>query len=298
MALTARSAVVALLSGTMMQLQPPAIRLIVHADDVGMALSVNRAVFAALERGTVSSMSVMVPGPAFDDAVARILAHPGVDVGVHLTLTSEWAGVRWGPVLPREQVPSLVDASGKFRQVWDPIQVKPAEVELELRAQIKRARDAGLPISHLDVHQFVLYHSGRVLAEILARISRDEDLPVLLARHGLPGSEEVAAALPGTRMLDNLQTIGPAEPPGRWMRYYEMLVRDLPPGVSEVIVHPGYDDSELRAATAGADAWGAAWRQRELDVLMSDQFRQLLEEHHVLLVQWHGLKLPETGNRQ
>jgi predicted glycoside hydrolase/deacetylase ChbG (UPF0249 family) len=280
-------------AGAHAQLQ--AKRLIIHADDIGMAESVNRAAFALIERGTVTSVSVMAPGPAFESAVTWLRAHPAVDVGVHLTLTSEWSGVRWRPVLPADSVRTLIEADGTFKRRWEPATVDPREVEKELRAQIALVKRSGLAITHLDVHQYVLYETARIYSEMLARLANDFDVPVLLARTGLPGSGQVATTVRDPIVIDALQSIGPGTLPSQWAHYYDGIVRTLPLGVTELIVHPGFDDAELRTMTAGIEAWGAAWRQREYDLLMSDTFRKLLEDRAVLLSNWRTVHRYDTG---
>ncbi|HUP50477.1 MAG TPA: ChbG/HpnK family deacetylase, partial [Thermoanaerobaculia bacterium] len=86
--------------------------LIVHADDLGMAHSVNAASFRALETGLVNSASIMVPCPWLPEVAAYARRNPGADLGIHLTLTSEWTSFRWGPLLGANRVPSLLDGSG------------------------------------------------------------------------------------------------------------------------------------------------------------------------------------------
>jgi predicted glycoside hydrolase/deacetylase ChbG (UPF0249 family) len=275
--------------------QLPAKRLIIHADDIGMSESVNRAAFALVERGTVTSLSMMVPAPAFEHAVAWLKVHPDVDVGVHLTLTSEWSAVRWRPISPADSVPSLVDAEGMLKQRWSASTADPRDVDRELRAQITVAKRSGVKITHLDVHQFALYGVGRRYAELIAKIATDEDLPLLLARDGLPGSDQVAGLMRDPIIIDAIKSIGPGTMPSQWMHFYEGIVRTLPFGVTELIVHPGFDDAELRATTAGFEKWGAAWRQREYDVLASDAFKKLLEERSIVLGRWGTLRRIDTG---
>src|SRR5213596_1723302 len=123
--------------------------LVIHADDAGMAHSVNRATVEALEKGWITSASILVPCPWFPEVARWARTHPDADLGIHLALNSEWTSFRWRPL---SEVPSLVDADGYFPLVETTVgaQAKPAEVERELRAQVDRARAAGIRLSHLD----------------------------------------------------------------------------------------------------------------------------------------------------
>src|SRR6202049_2829386 len=88
--------------------------LVIHADDLGMNHSVNRATFEALENGWITSASILVPCPWFPEVARWAKQHPNADLGIHLALTSEWTDLRWGPVSGVGRVPSLVDAHGYF----------------------------------------------------------------------------------------------------------------------------------------------------------------------------------------
>src|SRR5678816_2671707 len=120
--------------------------LILHADDLGVAHSVDAASFDALDRGAVSSASIMMPTPWVTEVAAYAKAHPNADLGLHLTLNSEWNTYRWGGLAPRDQTSSLHDPDGTMPRdpdvVWK--RAKPEEVEKELRAQIDRAYAIGL----------------------------------------------------------------------------------------------------------------------------------------------------------
>ncbi|HKC37295.1 MAG TPA: ChbG/HpnK family deacetylase, partial [Chitinophagaceae bacterium] len=86
--------------------------VIIHADDLGVSHSENAASTTALEKGSVSSASIMVPCPWFPEIAAYALLHPAADLGLHITLTSEWKYYKWGPVTAKEKVPGLINKNG------------------------------------------------------------------------------------------------------------------------------------------------------------------------------------------
>src|SRR5271163_5369108 len=88
--------------------------LVIHADDLGMAHSVNRAIFEAFENHWITSASILVPCPWFPEVVTWAKAHPDADLGIHLDLNSEWTSFRWRPISAADRVPSLLDADGYF----------------------------------------------------------------------------------------------------------------------------------------------------------------------------------------
>src|SRR5688572_10991333 len=147
---------------------PEAKLLIVHADDLGMAHSINRASIKGLESGLVSSASMMIPCPWLPEIAAYARSHPEADLGLHLTLSSEWSLYRWGPVLPKERVPSLFDSAGYLypTEMEAAARIDPKEAEAEIRAQIERARALGIQPTHLDSHMGTLYQT-RALFETL-----------------------------------------------------------------------------------------------------------------------------------
>jgi hypothetical protein len=266
--------------------------LVIHADDLGMAHSVNRATFEALERGWITSASVLVPCPWFPEVAAFARAHPQADLGIHLALNSEWTGFRWGPLSSPEAVPSLVDAEGylPLEETAVVARARPAEVERELRAQVDRARSAGVRVSHLDSHMATLFRS-EPLFEVYRRLGKAYDVPLLLERLGERGGEESpwATVAQDDALVDRVVSIGPGVPIADWPAAYEALLAPLPAGVYQLIVHLAYADDEMRGATWDHPDWGAAWRQADLDLVRSDRFRRFLAEQGFVLVSWSDL---------
>jgi chitin disaccharide deacetylase len=271
--------------------------LVLHADDLGMAHSVNRATFEALEQGWITSASILVPCPWFPEVARWARAHPDAALGIHLALNSEWTGFRWGPVSSAGDVPSLLDPDGYFPLI-EPKVVERAripEVERELRAQIERARAAGIRLTHLDAHMGTLFRS-RELFEVYRRMGTAYNLPVLLERRGDRGGElaDWQTQAEPDALIDRVVSISPGVALGDWMRAYEQILAPLPPGVYQLIVHLAYDDEEMRGATWDHPDWGSAWRQADLDLVRSPAFRAFLEAQGFVLITWRELAAAQS----
>lgn len=250
---------------------PADARLLIIQSDLAMMHSTDRAAFEALEKHWITSATIIVPCPWFPEAAAFARSHPG-DYGLHLALNSEWESYRWGPVSPHALVPSLLDKDGFFPHLTSDVvaHANPDEVERELRAQVDKARAAGISVTHLDAHMETLWATPELI-NIYKRIGREYGLPVLL---------------PGGAVKD-IQ-IGPRVPNDRWLDWYKNRLSALPPGVYQLTLHLGYDDDEARGAT-GDRPWGGAWRQRDWDMLRSDEFRRFLSEQKFILITWREL---------
>jgi chitin disaccharide deacetylase len=263
--------------------------LVIHADDLGMNHSVNRAIFEALDKGWVTSASILVPCPWFPEVVKWAKEHPGADLGIHQALNSEWTTLRWGPVSSKDKVSSLLDPSGYLPlDTPDVVQnAKLPEAETELRAQIDRAQSAGIHLTHLDTHMGALFGSTD-LYKLYRKMGYTYDLPILEAWSGTHAPEGVAP--PAEEVLvQKVIEIGPGIDAKDWAGWYRKQLEPLPPGVYQVIVHLAYDDEEMRGATYDHPDWGAAWRQHELDMVKSYEFHQFLKEQGFILVGWRDL---------
>lgn len=264
--------------------------LILHADDLGVAHSVNVASFDALDKGAISSASVMVPTPWITEVAAYARAHPNADLGLHLTLTSEWQTYRWGSVASSDRVSSLLDSTGTFPSDVPPVaaRAKLPEVERELRAQIERALTLGIRPTHLDSHMGALFSTPELFATYV-KVARQYRLPFLALGANLPAAFR-APLSESDVLLDAVIVAGPDIPRDRWKTFYLNAIANLKPGLTEMIVHLGHDDAELQAVTVNHEPYGSAWRQRDYDVVMSPEFRKALQDHGVILVTWRDLQ--------
>jgi len=265
--------------------------LIVHADDLGMAHSVNAATIKALETGLVNSGSIMVPCPWLSEVAAFARANPQADLGLHLTLTSEWTSFRWGPVSSRDRVSSLLDKDGYFylTESEAAAHADPNQVEMEITAQIERARALGIRPTHLDSHMGTLYQN-KALFEVFLRVARKQKLPVRVARAWFARADFLPSTLtPDDVYIDRVLDINPTVAPQDWARFYTDALKKLEPGITEVVIHLAYDDAEMRAATSNHPDWGAAWRQRDFEFFTSDAFRKVLQENEIKLITWREL---------
>jgi chitin disaccharide deacetylase len=263
--------------------------LIIHADDLGMSHSTNRATFEALEKGWITSASILVPCPWFPEVAEWAKKHPEADLGIHMALNSEWTGFRWAPLSPIDKVQSLVDENG-YLPIVETVVVaksKPSEVEMELRAQIDKAKRAGIRLTHLDSHMVTLLRS-EPLYESYRKIGKEYGLPLLLERN--PGPYLPSGQPADYALIDRVLGIDVGVAPKDWLKAYQDMLRPLPPGTYELIVHTAYDDDEMRGATWDHPAWGAAWRQADFDLVKNPEFRQFLKDQNFTLVSWKDLQ--------
>ncbi|HKP86923.1 MAG TPA: polysaccharide deacetylase family protein [Blastocatellia bacterium] len=274
--------------------------VIIHGDDLGMAHSVNAASVKAFDAGLVNSGSIMVPCPWFAEIAAYARSRPQADLGLHLTLTSEWKFYRWGPVLSKDRVATLFNQDNYLypTEAEASAHVDSREVEAEIRAQIERAKAFGIEPTHLDSHMGTLYQN-KALFETLLRVARDNKLPVMISKEWHAQAPFLQSILaPDDVVIDRIITIGPSVRPERWADFYADAIKGIQPGVTEIIIHLAYDDEEMRAATIEHPDWGAGWRQRDFDFFTSEKLRQLLKENDIKLITWREIgKLIATPQR-
>lgn len=279
--------------------------LIVHSDDAGMSHSVNRATIDAMENGFVSSCSIMVPCPWFPEFAEWASQHPEKDFGIHLTLNSEFGKFRWGPVAGRDQVPTLVNKDGYLHGSKEEViaQARPAEVEIELRAQIDRALQAGIKLSHLDTHMGTVISTGDML-EIYVRLGLEYNLPLMMIRNIDPA---IAQGYPdlvkknaeyirileakGLPPIDYLFQFYEGKDHGARQERYLNTFRNLKPGVTQMIIHCGYDDAELQGITGSHFL-----RDDDRRVFSDPAVKQEIEAMGIEIISWQQLRDRQTTN--
>src|SRR6185295_6994572 len=209
---------------------PPETKLlIVHADDLGMAHTINLASIKGLESGLVSSASIMIPCPWLPEIAAYARSHPDADLGLHLTLTSEWSLYRWGPVLPKDRVASLLDRDGYFypTETDAAARIDPKEAEAEIRAQIARARALGIEPTHLDSHMGTLYQN-QVLFETLFRVARENKLLIMVSKEWFTAAPFLPSLLgPDDVVMNGVISIEPGITPEGWLKFYADAIKNL-----------------------------------------------------------------------
>ena len=266
--------------------------LIMHADDIGVAYSVNRATIRAFEESGISSASIMVPCPWFKDIVTYIEENPGFDYGLHLTFTAEWENYKWDGVLPSSEIPSLINEEGYFyASVQEVVEnAKPEEVEKELRAQVQRAIDFGIDPTHLDSHMGTLFSHPEYFKSY-QKVGKEYGIPVFVPIDRLGQSPQFADLLdPWVIPVDRLYSVETDVKPDDWADFYGEVLNNMPSGLNEIIIHLAYDDEEMQAITVNHPDFGSAWRQRDLDFVLSSDFKSLLKKNNIQLVTYRQIK--------
>jgi len=271
--------------------------LIINADDCGMSHATNLAIFDAFERGVLTSATVMMPTAWVKEVVDWAELHPEANLGVHLTLTSEWARYKWAPVAGRAAVPGLVSPNGFMwasgPEVW--ANATPREAEAEARAQIDLARRMGLDPTHIDSHMGTLQENPEFW-KVYLKLAGAYRLPQrqasaaayeALGGQGMKEAERAAGVLGPDELLFNLKRpADPADVPA----FYDQVLRDLKPGLTELYLHPAIDGPEMQAITGSH-----AFRDAEYRWLVAPSTKALIEELGIKLISYRELRTAMRG---
>src|ERR1041385_3016676 len=267
--------------------------LIVNGDDVGMCHAANLGTIECLEKGLMRCATIMVPCPWFPEIASYAKEHPERDFGIHLCHTSEWRKYRWGPVAERSKVPGLIDPQGYlWHEVPDVYKhAKPEEALIEGRAQIQRALDAGVDVTHFDSHMGTMQYDPRYL-EMYIKLALEFKLPVrmasqeTMARNGHPELREQFASK-GVVFTDSFIQDELKEEQKKGVKPFWMdVVRNLKPGVTELYIHAAVAGDELKAITG-------SWRTRseQYELFAHDQdMKNLIAEKNITLIGYRALR--------
>ncbi len=288
--------------------------LILHVDDAGMSLQSNQGAELALTKGVSTSVSVMMPCPWVPDFLIFLKSHPEIDAGMHVTLTSEWVNYRWGPLSGKNSTPGLTDSSG---YLWpDVIQVashaKASEVEMEINAQLQKARSMGFEPTHLDSHMGTVFATPAFLLTYMNAGIRNH-IPVMLpggadvliqAQSKLPdaliaqmrqlGKQLWNAGLP---VLDDLHNYSydwviPADVASDSARLdafktakYIEAIKLLQPGLTMMIIHCTETGPDFKFISDSGPT-----RKGDLLAMMNPAFRKALADQGIILTTWREVK--------
>ncbi len=260
--------------------------LIIRADDMGSFHAANVACMEAYKNGVETSIEVMVVTPWFPEAVRMLRENPGIDVGLHLTFTSEWDNVKWRPLT---HCPSLTDKNGYFLPMMTPNPAYPglaitenkwdlAEVEREARAQIELALRNIPWISHVSGHMGATGFAPEVVA-LMKRLAEEYDLP-MIDRVG--AMEEYDFSYRGYD--------GPSRTPAEKEASFLRMLDKLESGERYMFIdHPALDNDEMRTVGHIGYEHVAADRQGVTDLLTSDRVKQALREKGIKLISYNDL---------
>jgi predicted glycoside hydrolase/deacetylase ChbG (UPF0249 family) len=266
--------------------------LIIHADDFGLSHSTNRAIAELFKENAITSASVMVPCPWFPEAAYFAKDNGDLDIGIHLTLTSEWDNFFFGGVLERSQIPSLLNEKGYFYPSSEDFlnHFSLQEVEKEINAQIERALYFGIEPTHLDSHMFTL-HASTELLDLLVQTGKKYKLPVFIPLNMLSAIPEakIEAVKKENIVVENFFFLEISQPENEWEKPYLEVIKNLQPGLNEIILHPAYDTEENRAIMRYHDDFGSKWRQNDLNFLRSKELQHALKDNDVKLITWRQI---------
>ncbi|WPP49321.1 polysaccharide deacetylase family protein [Catalinimonas niigatensis] len=262
--------------------QDQPVRLIIRSDDMGFSHAANLALIETYEKGITTSIEVMVPTPWFPEAVQLLKEHPGVDVGIHITLTSEWSNVKWRPLT---KAPSISDENGYFYpMVWPndnygPDQALKAqnwdinEIEQEIRAQIEMAVRNIPRISHLSAHMGCTSLAPEV-AEIYRKLAKEYKLDI----H------------PEDMQVKRASYEGPKKSAEQKKQSFMKMLKALKSGTYMFVDHPAYDVPEMQAIHHTGYEDVALDRQGVTDILTDPDIIQLIKELNIELISYADLK--------
>jgi len=267
--------------------------LMIHADDAGLSHSANRATIQVLTNGIVNSYSIMVPCPWFYEMAVFAKSNPQYDNGVHLTLTCEWKNYKFGPVLPISKVPSLVNEAGFFYKSREELRrnATTEDIKKELKAQIEKAYAFGLNPTHIDSHMYSVGISTEVM-NIYRALGEEYGLPVLISKEimKMSGLDPLVNIYEDDLVIDKVDYgMFTDFEAGLLKEYYRNVLDKLDAGLNMILIHPAYDDDEMKGITTNHPNYGSEWRQLDLESFTSEENKERLQKNNIQLITWKDI---------
>lgn len=274
--------------------------VVLHVDDVGMCHATLGAWEDILDCGLPISCSLMVPCPWFSEAasIARRRSDQDLDIGIHVTLTSEWSGFRWGPISTRDITTGLLDSEGLFHRSVDALRAAadPKAVHSEISCQFQRASEAGIDVTHIDSHMGAVFCPS--LLQAYFRVANENRVPAVWFRsrsaidelgldpHSVKTMIELTRHLTdeGTPLIDHLLHMQLDDPADRLEETKNALAR-LPSGVTHFMIHPARDTPELRHITPD---W--ACRVADYHTFTDRQLHQFLRDTNIHFTTYRNIR--------
>ncbi|WP_352423860.1 polysaccharide deacetylase family protein [Proteiniphilum sp.] len=265
--------------------------LIINNDDAGMCHASNVGTIQGMKEGLISSTTIMTPCPWFNEIALFAKNNPELSFGVHLTLTSEWEHYRWGTVAPRDQVSKLYDKQGYMWHTVADVYASSMieEALIEGRAQINKALDSGIPITHIDSHMGTYQYSADYL-NIYLQLAEEFNLPLRMASQntldlmGVPDfrqrCREKGLICPDYFIYEEFENYTSENVEQFWTDY----LKNLKPGVTEIFVHASADSDEIRSITHSAET-----RVKELAFFTSDAAKELIHKEGITVIGYREL---------
>ena len=270
--------------------------LLLHCDDAGMCPEANEGVQNYIQSGDILSAAVMMPCPNAEEMVEWAKMHPAADIGVHLTLTSEWKTYRWTTLTDPKKVPGLIDPEGKmWHEVMDVVtHASPKEVETEIHAQIDKMLKMGYKPSHIDTHMGTLYGSAefaKVFFETAVKYNipanaidlSNKEVADFYRAAGYPIDDKMMKVLDSYPLpkLDNFGSVPSGKTYDEIKTRFFALVNSLEPGITEIIFHPAVYSENLKTITG-------SWNQRNAEAkLFSDpEVKKFFADNGIIITTW------------
>jgi predicted glycoside hydrolase/deacetylase ChbG (UPF0249 family) len=274
--------------------------VIIHADDIGMCQATVSAYADLVDFGLISSAATMVPCGWFPLTAAYCRQHLELDMGVHLTLTSEWDACRWRPLSTCDAASGLLDEEGYLHRTSEAVHERgePAAAQREVQAQVTSALHNGIDVTHVDTHMGTVGHPK--FAPAYVQLALQHRVPLMMMRHdeagwrrmGYGDQMAVMAAgfvrqleAQGLPLLDHMVML-PLDAPSERVELAKRMLEGLPSGLTHFIIHPGHDTPELRAVATGS--WPS--RVADYEAFTSRELRDYVRASDLQVIGYRALR--------